>query len=257
VELNRVYERDCIEGMREMADESVDLIITSPPYNIGKEYEEKQSLTDYVAWMNDVIFECSRIVRSCGSIVFQLGNYVKDGAVYPLDCLLFDSFIKLGLIPRNRIIWSFGHGLHCSNRFSGRHETLLWFTKTNKYLFELDRVRVPQKYPNKRFYKGPRKGELSGNPLGKNPGDVWDISNVKHNHPEKTEHPCQFPLELVRRVLLATTNNNGVILDPFLGSGTTAEAATLEGRNWIGFETEPRYNLITNERLAALEPIAC
>jgi adenine-specific DNA-methyltransferase len=132
----------------------------------------------------------------------------------------------------------------------------VWFTKSDKYTFNLDSIRVPQKYPNKRHYKGPRKGELSGNPLGKNPGDVWEIGNVKHNHPEKTDHPCQFPVELVRRLILAFTNVGDVIVDPFMGSGTTAVSATLEGRDYIGFDNNMEYNRIARLRLDALDDAA-
>ncbi|GAA0840549.1 site-specific DNA-methyltransferase [Bifidobacterium pullorum subsp. gallinarum] len=252
IELNRIYQRDCIEGMRMIPDESVDLIFTSPPYNIGKEYETLKDLDEYVDWMSDVIEGICRVVSSSGSVVFQVGNYVRNGAVFPLDCILFPEFVKRGLKPRNRIVWTFGHGLHCTNRLSGRHETALWFSRGEEYTFNLDDIRVPQKYPNKRYYKGPKKGQLSGNPLGKNPGDVWDISNVKNNHPEKTAHPCQFPEELALRFIRALTKADDVVLDPFLGSGTTAIAATLEGRDWIGFETESKYVEIANMRLDAL-----
>ena len=122
---------------------------------------------------------------------------------------------------RNRIIWTFGHGLNSVRRFSGRHETILWSTKGDSLEFNLDEVRVPQKYAGKRAYKGPHKGELSGNPLGKNPSDVWEIPNVKAKHIEKTEHPCQFPVAIPQRLIKALTHENALILDPFMGSGTT------------------------------------
>ena len=138
------------------------------------------------------------------------------------------SFKGFGLKLRNRIIWRFNHGLHCKKRFSGRYETILWFTKNDEYVFNLDPVRVPSKYPGKRHFKGPKRGQLSGNPLGKNPSDiwdvvqqdwedeVWDIPNVKANHPEKTEHPCQFPVELVQRCVLALTQPGGSRFRPVL-----------------------------------------
>lgn len=197
-----------------------------------------------------MVEECVRVLKPNGSIAFQLGNYVDKGRVIPLDCLLFDKFFSSGLIPRNRIIWTFGHGLHCKNRFSGRHETILWFTKSDKYTFNLDPVRVPQKYPAKKHYKGEKKGQLSGNPLGKNPSDVWEITNVKNNHPEKTEHPCQYPIDLVNRLVLAMSNEGGIVLDPFMGSGTTAVAARNNNRQFIGFEIEQKYVEIANRRLA-------
>jgi DNA modification methylase len=166
---------------------------------------------------------------------------------------------------RNRIIWHFGHGLHASKRFSGRYETILWFSKTDNYIFNLDNVRVPSKYPGKKHFKGPKKGQFSGNPKGKNPSDVWeiliddwesgvwDIPNVKSNHPEKTEHPCQFPTELVERCLLALTNEGSWVLDPYAGVGSTIIAALKNGRNAIGIDKENKYIEIANERIAKLE----
>src|SRR6185437_14514098 len=131
--------------------------------------------------------------------------------------------------------------LHCATRLSGRYETVLWFTKADKYKFYLDRIRVPQKYPGKKHYKGPKKGQFSSNPAGRNPGDVWAIPNVKHNHPEKTDHPCQFPLELVERLILALTDNGDLVCDPYMGSGTTIAAAVLHGRRAAGSEVKEAY----------------
>lgn len=248
--LNHIHLMDCLQGMKSIEAESVDLIVTSPPYNVGKEYEEVLTIAAYLSWMGQVIEECVRVLKPNGSMAFQLGNYVDKGRVIPLDCLLFEKFLSDGMIPRNRIIWTFGHGLHCKNRFSGRHETILWFTKSDEYTFNLDPVRVPQKYPGKKHYKGEKKGELSGNPLGKNPSDVWEITNVKNNHPEKTEHPCQYPIDLVNRLVLAMSNEGNIVLDPFMGSGTTAVAARNNNRQFIGFEIEQRYVEIANRRLA-------
>ncbi|MGB5772404.1 MAG: site-specific DNA-methyltransferase, partial [Crocosphaera sp.] len=154
-----------------------------------------------------------------------------------------------GLIPRNRIIWIRQHGLHAQNKFSCRHETILWFTKSNKYTFNLDAIRVPQKYQNKKHYKGNRKGEFSCNPKGKNPGDIWLFRNVKHNHEEQTIHPCQFPEDLVARIILATTQNNDIIFDPYMGSGTVAVVAKNYERNFMGSEIEEKYYQIALKRL--------
>jgi DNA modification methylase len=171
---------------------------------------------------------------------------------------------KYGLKLRNRIIWYFGHGLHASNRFSGRYETILWFSKTDDYIFNLDSVRIPSKYPGKRHFKGPKKGELSGNPLGKNPGDVWEIiendweaaiwniPNVKSNHPEKTNHPCQFPVELVERCVLALTDEGSWVLDPFAGVGSTIIGSIKNNRNAIGIEKESEYCEIAGQRIHSL-----
>jgi len=156
------------------------------------------------------------------------------------------SFPDLAL--RNRIVWTYGHGLHCSDRLSGRHEMILWYTKSDNYVFNLDEIRVPQKYPGKRHYKGPLKGEISGNPLGKNPSDVWDIPNVKANHVEKTIHPCQFPVALALQLVRAFTNSGHLVLDPFMGSGTTGVAALLEGRRFVGAEILKKYYKVAEKR---------
>ena len=249
VPINAVCIADSREALRLLPDESVQTIITSPPYNIGKEYEIQLSMAKFLVEIKMIISDCYRCLKPGGSIFWQVGNHVENGVVTPLDIVMWPIFSDLGATLRNRIIWTFGHGLHCKKRFSGRHESILWFTKGDNYTFDLDAVRVPSKYPNKRYYKGPNKGKLSGNPLGKNPSDVWDITNVKHNHPEKTEHPCQFPEALVERAILCSSSSGELVLDPFLGSGTTAVAAIKSGRRWIGIERNSRYAKIARKRI--------
>ena len=239
---------DCLEFLKELPDSVAKLVVTSPPYNIGKEYERRVSLDEYAKTQADVISECVRILADDGSLCWQVGNYVDRGEIVPLDSLLFPIFRALGLKMRNRIIWHFEHGLHCSNRFSGRHETIMWFTKSNDYFFNADPVRVPQKYPNKKYFRGPRAGQLSGNPLGKNPGDVWAFPNVKHNHIEKTIHPCQFPVELAERLVLSMSEPGDIVFDPYMGVGSTAAAALLNGRRAAGAEVELEYYRIGLER---------
>lgn len=244
-----IYLGDCMDFLATLPDESVQLVVTSPPYNIGKEYETTLDIDAYVAQQRGIIDECVRVLRPEGSLCWQVGNYVNNGEIIPLDVLLYDSFKQNGLKMRNRIIWHFGHGLHCSNRFSGRYETVNWFTKSDEYVFNLDAVRVPQKYPGKKHFKGPKKGQYSGNPKGKNPSDVWEIPNVKSNHVEKTEHPCQFPIALVQRLVLALSNEDDLVLDPFLGVGTTAAAALLNGRRAAGAELVEKYYRIAVMRV--------
>jgi adenine-specific DNA-methyltransferase len=248
---NRItlYLGDCLDFLATLPDGSVQLVITSPPYNIGKEYEDVLDIERYEAQQRSVIEECIRVLEPAGSICWQVGNYVNQGEIIPLDILLYDCFKGNGLKLRNRIIWTFGHGLHCKNRFSGRYETIMWFTKSDDYVFNLDAIRVPQKYPGKRHFKGEKRGELSGNPLGKNPTDVWEIPNVKANHVEKTDHPCQFPVSLVQRLVLAMSNEDGLVLDPFMGAGSTAVAALLNQRRAAGAELVERYHLLAQERI--------
>lgn len=244
-----LYEGDCLDLMRAMPDKSVHLVVTSPPYNLGKKYEKRGDFDKYLAWQGEIIDECVRLLSPRGSICWQTGNYVHDGAIMPLDIALFPAFAKHGLQLRNRIVWHFEHGLHCSNRLSGRHETILWFTKSGNYTFDLDPIRVPQKYPGKKYFKGPKAGQLSGNPLGKNPGDVWIFPNVKNNHVEKTSHPCQFPIELVERLLLSMTREDDLVFDPFAGVGTTVAAAVRHQRRGCGAEKMPEYAVIAKDRI--------
>ncbi len=236
-----IARQDNLELMRSMPEKSVKLIITSPPYNIGKEYEKKTSLHHYISDQSKVISECIRILDDNGSICWQVGNHVVNGEIFPLDIILYNIFKDHDLKLRNRIVWHFEHGLHCTRRLSGRYETVLWFTKNNDYDFNLDSIRIPSKYPNKKHFKGPKIGQLSGNPLGKNPGDVWSIPNVKNNHVEKTIHPCQFPVELVERFVLALTNVNDIVFDPYVGVGSSIIAALKHGRQGIGCDVVEEY----------------
>lgn len=256
-----LHNGDTAEFIKTIPDNSIKLIITSPPYNVGKSYEKKQDIHTYLESHKPIIREIVRVLHPEGSICWQVGNYVEQGEIYPLDILYYDFFKSLGLKLRNRVIWHFGHGLHASKRFSGRYETLLWFTKSDNYTFNLDPIRVPSKYPNKKHFKGEHKGELSGNPLGKNPSDfweavyqdwekeIWEIPNVKNNHPEKTIHPCQFPVELVERCVLALTNEEDWVYDPYAGVGTTLIAGFKNNRRVIGSEKEEQYVFISKQRL--------
>ncbi len=256
---------DCLTILKEIDDNKFDLILTSPPYNIGKSYETKTSIEKYLETQEEIIKELVRTLSDRGNLCWQVGNYVDRGEVFPLDIYYYQIFKRHGLKLRNRIIWHFEHGLHASKRFSGRYETILWFSKTDDYIFNLDNVRVPSKYPGKRHFKGPKKGQLSGNPLGKNPGDIWeiveqdwdkaiwDIPNVKSNHPEKTLHPCQFPIELVERCILALTNEGSWVLDPFAGVGSTIIGAIKNNRNGIGIEKEKEYCQVANKRIEDLK----
>jgi DNA modification methylase len=260
-----VREGDTLAECKTLPPDSFKLIISSPPYNIGKVYEKQVELRHYLEWQTEILTELHRLCSSDGSIVWQVGNYVEDGEVFPLDMHFYPIFKNLGMQLRNRIVWHFDHGLHASNRFSGRYEVLLWFTKTKNYTFNLDSVRVPSKYPGKRHYKGEKKGLPSGNPLGKNPSDYWsiiaqewddgiiDIPNVKSNHPEKTTHPCQFPIELVERCVLALTNEDDWVLDPFGGVGSTLIAALKHQRRGMIIDRDKSYIEMATERVNAFQ----
>jgi adenine-specific DNA-methyltransferase len=249
---------DSLDWLKKMEDNSVQLALSSPPYCLDKKYEPFSEIRNYQIEMHEICKEVARVVS--GSICWQVGNYVDNGEIIPLDYFYYPIFVSRGFKLRNRIIWRFGHGLHCSKRFSGRYEVILWMTKENNYTFNLDPVRVPQKYPSKKHFKGPKKGQLSGNPLGCSPNDVWeflqkewdsqiwDIPNVKSNHPEKTVHPCQFPLELAERCILALTNEGDTVLDPFGGVGSSVIAAAIHNRHGISIDKELEYIQFANKR---------
>lgn len=256
---------DSLISLKEIPNETFQLIVSSPPYNIGKIYEKRQELDDYLSWQENILKECVRTLKPEGSLVWQVGNYIEKGEVFPLDMFFYPILKKLGLKLRNRIVWHFDHGLHAKNRLSGRYETLLWFTKTDDYVFNLDPIRVPSKYPGKLHYKGDKKGQPSGNPLGKNPSDYWkiisdewelgvmNIPNVKANHIEKTAHPCQFPVELIERFVLALTNEEDSVLDPFGGVGSSALASLKNNRKAMIIERDENYINIAKERIQMLE----
>ena len=245
--------KDNIQFMEELDARSFKLIVTSPPYNLGKVYEGKEPLDTYLAMQERVIDECVRLLDDKGSICWQVGNYVENGEIIPLDALLYPVFRAQGLKLRNRIVWHFGHGLHCTRRLSGRYETINWWTKGDDYTWNLDEIRVPPKYPNKKHFKGPNKGKLSCNPKGKNPSDVWVFPNVKSNHPEKTIHPCQFPVELVERLVLSMTDIGDAVFDPYMGVGSAVVAALLHDREGHGCDVVQEYVDIAHDRVKELQ----
>jgi adenine-specific DNA-methyltransferase len=247
-----------------------DLVVSSPPYNIGKPYEKTVRLEKYLDWQQRIAKKIVARLKPTGSFCWQVGNYVtaengnSRGRITPLDYLFHPIFNDLKLIMRNRIVWRFGHGLHCQRRFSGRYEVLLWYTKTDGYTFNLDDVRIDSKYPGKRSYRGPRRGQYSSNPKGKNPEDVWDvmpqkfwdeptwdIPNVKSQHVEKTSHPCQFPVGLVERLVLALTSKGQQVFDPFAGVSSAGVAAAIHGRRFWGCELMKDYAVQGTARVDA------
>ena len=237
-----LFHGDCHSLLADLPEGSASLIVSSPPYFMGKEYDRSARCEDFEREHRKLAPLLSRALRPGGSLCWQTGIHANNGRIVPLDILAYVAFSNdPSLILRNRIVWHFEHGVHAQKRFSGRYETILWFTKGTDYLFDLDAVRVPQKYPGKRHYKGPKKGELSGNPFGKNPGDLWTIPNVKSKHKEKTSHPCQFPVALPQRLIRALTRPGDLVLDPFAGVSSAGIAALIEERRFLGCEIESEY----------------
>jgi adenine-specific DNA-methyltransferase len=246
-----LWKGDVLDYLDQLPDDvKFDLIVTSPPYNLGKEYEERDEQDSYIEWQRTIIQRIVPRLKDTGSICWQVGNYIENGSIWPLDISIAPIFKnEFHLQLRNRIVWRFGHGLHAQKRFSGRYEVVLWFTKANDYTFNLDPVRIPSKYPSKKHFKGPKIGQYSSNPKGKNPEDVWDIPNVKGNHIEKTGHPCQFPVGLIEMLVLSMTNEGDLVFDPFAGSCSAGVAAALHNRRFYGSDIVESYLEIGKQRI--------
>ncbi|MFM6026558.1 MAG: DNA-methyltransferase, partial [Dolichospermum sp.] len=149
IPVDKIILEDCLQMLCKLPDESVDLVVSSPPYNLGKEYESKQALDIYLKEQILVLKQCARILKKTGSLFWQAGSFADKGMLIPLDIRFFPIIESCNLIPRNRIIWARQHGLHAQKKFSCRHETILGFSKSDNYKFNLDAIRVPQKYQNK------------------------------------------------------------------------------------------------------------
>ena len=244
-----IFHMDCIAGMRLMPPGSVDLCVTSPPYNIGKEYERPVSLDQYLDWSEQWISEVHRVTRDNGAFWLNLGYISKPGRAkaIPLPYLLWN---RVPFFLLQEIVWNYGAGVAARHSFSPRNEKFLWYVKNeHEYVFNLDAVRDRDvKYPNQK-----KNGKLKCNPLGKNPSDVWSIPKVTSGtdraSEERTDHPAQFPLAVIDRIIKACSNEGDLVLDPFMGSGTTAEMALSLRRPVIGFETSRNYIDVAAERL--------
>ena len=248
----KLINNDRLKLLKKLKSNSVQLVITSPPYNIGKSYEKKKPLNLYLKEQEKTLKECFRVLNKKGSLCWQVGSYFEKSELFPLDIYIHQICKKIGFKLRNRIVWHFEHGLHSYKKFSGRYETIMWFTKTDDYYFDFDDIRVPQKYPGKLGYKGKKKGKYTGNAKGKNPSDVWIFPNVKSNHKEKTIHPCQFPIELAERLVLSMSKKNDLVIDPYAGVGTTLIAALKNNRKAAGSEILKKYVNITKRRINLL-----
>ena len=248
-----LFQVDATEAMSSLPEEIFDLAITSPPYNIGKEYEIPMPLSSYIDWSEKWIGQAYNLCKPHGALWLNLGylNVPKRGRAVPISYLLWD---RIPFFLLQEIVWNYGAGVSTKRIFSPRNEKFLWLVKSpDNYTFNLDDVRDPNtKYPNQR-----KNGKIRVNPLGKNPTDVWQFAKVttgkgltgRRASPERTKHPAQFPLAVIDRIVKACSNPNDVIFDPFIGSGTTAEAAFRNGRRAVGFEIKSEYIDVAAERL--------
>lgn len=251
--MNKIFHKSS-EVMSELEDKSVDLMVTSPPYNIninygnkwidgklveskGLKYKDNLEEEEYRQLLFNVISETKRVLKDNGQIWFNIKNRYDKGNIIPPFWIL-DYFQDMYL--KNIVIWNFDWGGSTSKRFCSRYEYVFFFTKkTDDYIFNLEDVKIPAlNYRPDRY-----KSQL------KNPSDVWRMSLVSGNSPERTEHPAQYPEELIERILKVGSNENDLILDPFMGSGTTAVVAKKLGRKYVGYETESEFIKIAEDRL--------
>lgn len=238
--IDKTAKADVLDYLDSLPSGCANMVLTSIPYNLGKSYgsspcADSLAYVYYVGWMMQVISDCARILKP-GAVMFLEAGSTRDetGSLIPLDVVLFDAMKKSGLEFQSRIAWTVPHGLTPKRRLSERYETALVFSKGPIATFNPTPGRTPQKQPGKRAFKGPNKGKLSGHPLGAFPSNVWPIPNIGANHPEKTGHPAQFPVELARRAIQIYTNVGDLVIDPFSGSGTTHVAARETGRGFSG-----------------------
>ncbi len=244
-----LYNVDCITAFQQLDSPLVSLTVTSPPYNIGKAYETPLPLDEYLAWCQRWIDEVYRITLPDGAFWLNLGYLPLPGRAkaLPIPYLLWQR-VPFFLIQE--VVWNYGAGVAGKKFFSPRNEKFLWYVKDeNRYTFNLDAVRDPNiKYPNQK-----KNGKIKVNALGKNPSDVWQFpkvtSGTDRSSKERTAHPAQFPEQVIRRIILSTSNPADLVLDPFMGSGTTAVAALRLGRKVVGFEISAAYCAIAADRI--------
>jgi len=242
-----------LQLQKKMAGGYFNAVITSPPYNIGKEYEHIRPLDNYIEWTTEWVNDSSDVLCSSGALLLNLG-YVPieaKGRAVPLPYLLWD---KVPMFLNQEIVWNYSAGVACKNYLSPRNEKILWYVKDeHNYVFNLDPIRDKNvKYPNSK-----RNGKLRVNTLGKNPSDVWEIAKVttgqNRSSDERTPHPAQFPTDLINRLVLGFTNEHDIVLDPFMGSGTTFESCVRNKRYCVGLEVLPEYCEIAKRRIIAVE----
>lgn len=247
-----IYNQDCLQGMQLLPAEFIDLTVTSPPYNIGKEYEQPLLLADYLQWCAQWIAQIHRLTSPHGAFWLNLGylSIPNRAKAIPIPYLLWD---KIPFYLIQEIVWNYKAGVAGSKFFSPRNEKFLWYVKDpQKYTFNLDDIRDPNiKYPNQK-----KQGRIKVNLIGKNPTDVWDFPKVTSGRnrasKERTAHPAQFPIAVIERIIKCSSQPDRVVLDPFMGSGTTAVVALALQRLVIGFELKTEYCDIAAQRIERL-----
>lgn len=227
---------DSLKKLKEIETESVDLIVTDPPYNLSKDYgntKDNMDFDEYLEWTKSWLTEVDRVLK-------------KDGTIYIFMGVRYISYLyqilekELGYNFNSWITWYYTQGIGKTKGFSPRHDDILMFTKTNKFHFYLDNIRVPQKYYRSR-----------NNMRGANPSNVWEFSHVHYSQENRQQHPTQKPEGLYERAILASSKEGDTILDPFLGSGTALLVSQQLNRSGIGIEINPEYVELAKKRISA------
>lgn len=229
-----IFNGDALELFHQIQDESIDLIITDPPYNLGKNYgnnHDSKAFDDYILFTKSWLSQAKRVLKPTGTIYVFMGvRFIS----YLYTILEQD----LGFLFNSWVVWHYTQGIGKTKGFSPRHDDILVFNKSKEFIFNLDDIRVPQKYYRAR-----------NNMRGANPSDVWQFSHVHYCNANRQNHPTQKPEGLIERMVLASSNEGDLILDPFAGSGTTLRVCQQLNRNAVGFELNPEYVELTKNRL--------
>lgn len=247
--LNRIFNEDCLEGIDKIPDESLDLVVADPPYCLGKDYgnnSDKMDPQEYLMWTYKWIDKVIPKLKDTGSFyIFLTWRYSPE---------IF-SYVKKYLTMMNEIIWdrkvpSMGGS---TRSFTSVHDNIGFFVKSKKYYFDIDAVRIPydaetKKARTRKLFEGAKWLEL-----GYNPKDLWSISRIHKQAPERENHPTQKPLAVIDRIIKSSSPINGVVLDPFMGSGTTAVSCINNKRNYIGFEINEEYCRLIDDRIRRIE----
>lgn len=258
--MNATETADVLDFLGGLPEASIALHLSSPPYNVRKSYgdaagSDAYAFSFYLGWQLQVLSEMARTLCDGGVLFYQVGaTRGPDGGLFPLDVLLFQHLLTMGLTFQSRVAWVIPHGLTPKRRLAERYETALVFTKgPAPRVFNPTPARTPQKQPGKRAFKGPNAGQVSSHPFGAAPTNVWPISNAGHNRGGRVDgHPAQMPVDLARRAIQLYTLPGDLVCDPFAGSGTTAEAALATGRAFTGCDLF--YEDVRRARLASVAP---
>lgn len=253
-EFGKLYKMDAVEYLKTLENESIDLIFADPPYNIKKaEWDTFSSQKEYVNWSMEWIKEAHRVLKKTGSL------YVCGFSEILADIKWSATNLFKGC---KWLVWFYRNKGNLGNDWGRSHESILHFRKSKDFIFNIDEVRIPYnehtlKYPTRKqaetsqYSNGKKKNFIwSPNPLGAKPKDVFEIPTISNNSWEKTVHKTQKPIELLRKIILSSSNQDSIIFDPFGGSGTTYAVAEAYGIKWLGTEREEEYCNIIRNRLS-------